>query len=154
MTLSGSEPELETGASGDWVTLLQTRLTGLRLFTDSIDGTFGPSTADAVRVLQGSRNLVESGAVDAATWAAITAAENDAGISHQQLEPGAGAEIPAGTLSEDQQWRWDGDGWQPNTAFEPPPATSPDGPAVDGGGQVSADGHWLWDGTSWQPVDQ
>src|SRR6185437_13514468 len=48
---------------------------------------------------------------------------------------------PIGILSEDRQWRWDGDGWQPNEQAAAPSTT-----AADGAAHVSADGQWIWDG--------
>jgi hypothetical protein len=50
-----------------------------------------------------------------------------------------------GALSEDHQWRWDGEHWQP----EHPAAVATE---EHTGGHVSADGQWLWDGTKWEPV--
>lgn len=53
-----------------------------------------------------------------------------------------------GELSDDHQWRWDGERWQPATSHGMPPA--PDEPVTDS--HVSANGQWLWDGNRWQPV--
>ena len=56
--------------------------------------------------------------------------------------------LPVGALSEDQQWRWDGDGWQPKEERVAALAAQDEPP-----GHVSADGQWLWDGDKWRAVD-
>jgi hypothetical protein len=57
--------------------------------------------------------------------------------------------VPAGAqLSEDGQYWWDGNEWQPNTAG----STSANQQTQNG--QLSEDGFYRWDGSEWQPVDQ
>jgi hypothetical protein len=49
-------------------------------------------------------------------------------------------------VSEEQQWHWDGEQWQPGA-----------GPEAPGEGAVqhlSRDGQWLWDGNGWQQVQR
>lgn len=155
---AGTEPELRSGDSGESVTALQMRLQALGLYDGSPDGSFGDQTQAAVAQLQEHGGAPANGEVDALVWDLLSRAEEAAGLHDsvaQHLDGATGAAAgtdsaatPVGTLSEDQHWRWDGDGWQPNE----------DRGQVDsygdepGGGQVSADGQWLWDGNQWQPV--
>ena len=155
MTAFGDEPDLALGDSGDWVTQLQTRLHALGSYDGAIDGAFGESTARAVVELQTQAGLSTDGQIGARTWSALAEAEQKAGIAppgdHRGPVDGAGpdgAPPAVGTLSEDHNWRWDGERWQPNEDLA---ALAP-AAAADGGGRLSADGHWLWDGNQWQPV--
>jgi peptidoglycan hydrolase-like protein with peptidoglycan-binding domain len=138
-----TEPELASGDSGEHVTELQTRLKALGRYPDAIDGIFGPRTEAAVVDLQQDRGLAADGRVGPRTWSVLAEAEVVAGLA----VPTTG--LVPGALSEDQQWRWDGDGWQP-TAELAGAAAQPDEPPVDR--QVSGDGQWVWNGSGWQPV--
>lgn len=147
-----TEPELASGDSGEWVEQLQTRLHALGAYTGALDGQFGVHTAEAVRSLQSEHGLTADGNVGPQTWAAIGAAESAAGL-HPHAFAEAHGQPTVGALSEDQQWRWDGEHWQ----AEPQPAVAAAAPAHEepagaAGGHKSADGQWLWDGTKWEPV--
>jgi peptidoglycan hydrolase-like protein with peptidoglycan-binding domain len=137
----GDQPDLTTGDTGEWVERLQTRLRGLGRFDGAVDGEFGDSTRTAVIALQEGAGLPGTGDVDTVTWTELGHAEE-----------AAGAGIRAGTLSEDQQWRWGSNGWEPNedTAVDDVGA----GAGSEAGGvdaeQRSADGQWLWDGYQWR----
>lgn len=63
-------PALEIGDTGDDVRFLQRRLVEVG-YTVEIDGRFRPSTRRAVRSLQYSAGLPESGQMDADTWALL-----------------------------------------------------------------------------------
>ena len=150
MTAPG--PQLSLGDTGEWVLRLQTRLQALGLFEDALDEAFGQTTKAAVTQLQEHAGLPGDGAVDDETWAALAQAEQQAGLqdpfAHADGDPAAVADPPVGALSEDQQWKWDGERWQPKNqlgSVDNAPAEHPDG-------HVSADGQWLWDGSQWQPV--
>jgi hypothetical protein len=57
--------------------------------------------------------------------------------------------VPAGAqISEDGQYWWDGQDWQPT-----PGGSASTEQSVETG-QLSDDGYYRWDGTAWQPVDQ
>ena len=146
-----NEPELVSGDSGEWVVQLQTRLNALGKYAGSFDGHYGEQTEAAVLELQTERALTADGKVDAHTWAALGEAEEAAGLNVRPPAIGDESTLVQGTLSEDQQWLWDGDRWQP-AASQPMVAMAPEEAA--GGGHRSADGQWLWDGSGWQPVDQ
>jgi peptidoglycan hydrolase-like protein with peptidoglycan-binding domain len=146
----GEEPDLAVGDQNESVTQLQTRLQALGRFDAMIDGHFGDLTEAAVKQLQEDSGLEPTGTVDAATRHALADAEQRAGLHDPYAGPDPSAP-PVGTLSEDQHWRWDGDGWQPNEEW----ADAADRVGGDpGGGQLSADGQWLWDGNQWQPATQ
>lgn len=167
-SLTGEEPDLELGATGEWVVLLQVRLYGLRLLREVPDQTFGSTTEQAVRELQNMLGISATGEVNRETWEALLHAENQLNIQYRYTSPydaldqivydlqhgvqrdGSGNVIQedsseyAGRLSDDGQYRWDGYHWQP---------------VADGGqsaysdlGQLSDDGRYRWDGTDWQPV--
>jgi peptidoglycan hydrolase-like protein with peptidoglycan-binding domain len=148
----GDEPELHPGDVNDHVLQLQARLQALDLFTESPDGRFGEDTGQALQHLLERAGLIGVGYVDAHAWAALSAAERDAGVVAAPVgSDGAGPDgspTPVGTLSVDQHWRWDGQTWQPNEQVMAQVAA----PAPVGDAQVSADGQWVWDGTHWQPV--
>jgi peptidoglycan hydrolase-like protein with peptidoglycan-binding domain len=152
--MTDAEPPLTPGDTGETVLRLQTRLQALGLFDGALDGAFGEATKAAVTQLQEHHGVHVSGDVGDETWAALARAEQSAGVHNPFAKPAGGpsadsSATPVGALSEDQQWRWDGEGWQPNEDRVG---------AVDkhadhgGGGQVSADGQWLWDGNQWQPT--
>jgi hypothetical protein len=68
----------------------------------------------------------------------------------EESEPGVGEfgdETPVGALSEDRQWQWDGETWQPNED-----AVGADPSGTVGPGEVPDQGQWIWDGSQWQPV--
>jgi peptidoglycan hydrolase-like protein with peptidoglycan-binding domain len=157
--LTGDEPELKLGDSGEGVVLLQVRLYGLGIYRTVPDGTFDMATENAVRELQSTLGQDNDGEVTRATWEAILELEMRYSIQYQYQSPydalsqinydlqhpeaaeGYGAD---GQLSEDGQWQWDGEQWQA--------ASGGSGRQTGGGhaGQLSEDGQWQWDGTSWQ----
>jgi hypothetical protein len=191
--LTGSEPDLKSGDTGEGVVLLQVRLFGLGLLHYVPDGTFNQGVEDAVRELQSSLGQDNTGDVTRETWEGILYLEQQAGINYQYMSPydavsqiNYDMEHPedggpyswasphraagtgeygydqygqqqdnqyaqyAGQLSEDGQWRFDGNTWQP----------AHDGGGYDGSavshdyvGQLSDDGRWRWDGTEWQPAE-
>ncbi len=153
MSLTGEEPDLQLGDTGEGVMLLQVRLYGLGLFPDTPDGTYSTPTETAVRQLQSMFGLDNDGTVTRVVWEAILRQEQNVGINYQYQSPYDAltqlvydrqqAEQQAGQLSDDGQWRWDGSGWQPAGAAA----------AVENGvGQLSGDGQWRWDGYDWQPA--
>jgi peptidoglycan hydrolase-like protein with peptidoglycan-binding domain len=141
--MTGAEPALAFGDAGDPVLQLQKRLQALGLFDGSLDGAFGDDTKAAVMRMQHEHGVPANGDVGDETWTALARAEHEAGP-----DPSA---TPVGTLSEDQQWRWDGDRWQSNEDRADGADPRHDQHAT---GHVSADGQWLWDGNQWQPVKQ
>lgn len=70
---AGTKPVLQEGSSGADVKRLQRSLTAALGRTVGIDGSFGPSTAQAVRDFQSSRSLTVDGIVGSATWTALQA---------------------------------------------------------------------------------
>ncbi|MFG2627426.1 peptidoglycan-binding protein [Streptomyces sp. NPDC048473] len=70
---AGPATPLKQGHSGDGVKRLQRSLTAALGSTVGIDGSFGPTTATAVRGYQASRGLTADGVVGADTWAALQA---------------------------------------------------------------------------------
>jgi peptidoglycan hydrolase-like protein with peptidoglycan-binding domain len=161
MNASGApELELSPGDSGEYVTQLQTRLQALGLFTGPVDGQFGEQTEQAVRALLDRTGGSTDVRVDAQTWRALADREVSSGVPNpfasgsdgrpaDAPQPDHGPAIGVGELSEDQNWRWDGGGWQPNDDHLGAIAGAP---AEPGGRQLSADRQWLWDGNQWQPV--
>ncbi len=141
---NGDEPELAPGDENEHVLTLQTRLQALQLFDGPLDGRFGDGTAQAVQRLQEQHGHPVTGVVDADTWRLLSDADGGAAAAVTSFGP-----TPVGTLSEDLQWRWDGDGWQPNEQVATPAPA-----AADGSAHVSADGQWIWDGNQWQAVEQ
>jgi peptidoglycan hydrolase-like protein with peptidoglycan-binding domain len=83
-----SHPTLKQGASGPAVSELQTLLNknGARL---SVDGQFGPATANAVRDYQASRGLTADGIVGPKTWNALRT--NAPPVVQPPTGPGNGA---------------------------------------------------------------
>lgn len=63
-------PSVSSGASGATVRTIQYLLVH-QGFPLTVDGAFGPATAQAVRDFQTSRGLAASGEVDAATWPSL-----------------------------------------------------------------------------------
>jgi hypothetical protein len=160
--LTGDEPELHLGDSGEGVVLLQVRLYGLGIYRNVPDGTFDMATENAVRELQSTLGLDNDGEVTRATWEAIVELEMRYSIQYQAMSPydalsqinydlqhpeqaAGGAGAGQGQLSEDGQWQWDGNSWQ---------AAAGAGGGQQGGdgyaGQLSEDGQWQWDGNGWQ----
>jgi hypothetical protein len=134
-----SQPEIAPGDSGDLVTELQTRLSALDRYSGALDGQYGALTGQAVVELQKEKGLTADGTVGAQTWTAL-----------EELETAAGHGQPAlGALSEDQQWRWGDEGWEPAHSQVAPEAAPTESSVA---GHVSSDGQWLWDGSRWQPV--
>lgn len=70
---AGTKPVLQEGSSGADVKRLQRSLTAALGRTVGIDGSFGPSTAQAARDFQSSRSLTVDGIVGSATWTALQA---------------------------------------------------------------------------------
>jgi putative chitinase len=62
---------LQTGLKGQDVLDAQCALTQLQLYSDDIDGSFGPHLLAAVRLFQQNKGLPPTGIVDAATAAAL-----------------------------------------------------------------------------------
>lgn len=68
-------PTLRKGSKGEYVQLLQAKLTllGYDLGSYGVDGDFGSKTAEAVKAYQKDRGLTADGVVGAKTWAALEA---------------------------------------------------------------------------------
>jgi peptidoglycan hydrolase-like protein with peptidoglycan-binding domain len=155
--MTSVEPPLAAGDAGEWVLRLQTRLQALGMLDGPLDGAFGEATKAAVTKLQEDNDVAVSGDVGHETWLALSDAEKSAGLHDPFAHPAAGSgaagadhsATPVGTLSEDEQWRWDGDGWQPN---ENRLAHADPQRHEDSSGHLSADGQWRWDGDQWQAV--
>jgi peptidoglycan hydrolase-like protein with peptidoglycan-binding domain len=167
-SLTGEEPDLQLGDSGEWVVQLQVRLYGLRLLREVPDQSFGSTTEQAVRELQNQVGHSATGEVNRDTWEALVYAENQVNIQYRYTSPydaldqlvydlqhgvqrdGSGNVIQegssdyAGQLSDDGQYRWDGYHWQPVADAQQGAYTSL--------GQVSDDGQYRWDGTDWHAV--
>jgi hypothetical protein len=167
-SLTGEEPDLELGDSGEWVVQLQVRLYGLRLLREVPDQSFGSTTEQAVRELQNMLGHTPTGEVNRDTWEALVYAETQANVQYRYTSPydaldqivydlqhgvqrdGSGNVIQpesseyAGRLSDDGQYRWDGFTWQPVAAG------GQDANAYIG--QLSDDGQYRWDGTDWRAV--
>lgn len=67
------KPTLRRGSSGEYVTLLQTKLIqlGYDVGATGADGKFGDKTAAAVRMFQRDHGLVQDGVVGRNTWAVL-----------------------------------------------------------------------------------
>ena len=67
------KPTLRKGASGEYVTLLQTMLTqrGYSVGAKGADGKFGNATLNAVKAFQKDNGLVQDGVVGKNTWTAL-----------------------------------------------------------------------------------
>jgi hypothetical protein len=160
-SLTGDEPDLELGATGEGVLLLQVRLYALGIYRQVPDATYDSNTEQAVRDLQSQLGLDNDGEVHRETWEALLHQEQQYGIQYQYQSPydalaqinydlehpqegGAGG----GQLSEDGQWRWNGSDW---VAADGSQGGGGGGYGGDGsGGELSPDGQWQWDGSQWQ----
>ncbi|MFO0593780.1 MAG: peptidoglycan-binding protein [Myxococcaceae bacterium] len=67
---SGGQPTLSQGARGGAVSMLQSKLRA-HGYGVSVDGVFGPGTANAVRSFQRAHGLSADGVVGPRTWAAL-----------------------------------------------------------------------------------
>jgi hypothetical protein len=160
--LTGDEPNLQVGDSGEGVVLLQVRLYQLGYYRQMPDGTYDMTTENAVRELQSATGLDNDGQVTRETWEAIVHWEQQNGIQYQYQSPydalsqlqydlehpeSRSGDFPAGdaSLSPDGQWRWDGNDWQP--------AGGAAGAGSTGAGQLSEDGQWRWNGNDWVAAD-
>jgi peptidoglycan hydrolase-like protein with peptidoglycan-binding domain len=168
--LTGREPDLALGDSGEGVVLLQVRLYWLGLYRQIPDGTFDMVTESAVRELQSSCGQDNTGEVTRATWEAIVYWERQYGIDYQYHSPydalaqltadraradayaadqyaadqyAADQYARAGQYSDDGRWWWDGYQWQ---------AVGEQAAGHEYLGVLSDDGRWRWDGSQWQPV--
>jgi peptidoglycan hydrolase-like protein with peptidoglycan-binding domain len=171
MELTGNEPDLELGDSGEGVVLLQVRLYQLRMYRQFPDGTYDMFTENAVREFQSMAGLDNDGEVTRATWEAILHYEQQYGIQYQYVSPydaldqlrydlehpaGSSGNFPGGdpSLSEDGLWRWDGNDWQatggPASQWGDSAGYGPGG--YGSGGQLSPDGQSQWNGTEWVAV--
>lgn len=118
-TLSGDEPDLELGASGEHVVQLQDRLRGVGLLDKFPDGTYDDQTETAVRQLQNSLGQTGDGKVTQETWQALDQHMLEQGL---QYNPYAGpgqqhwdlAEQPvaqeAARAAQPEPY-WDGEKW-------------------------------------------
>jgi N-acetyl-anhydromuramyl-L-alanine amidase AmpD len=70
---AGTRPALGQGSTGESVSRLQRALTAALGRSVSIDGAYGPLTAQAVRDYQNSRGLTADGLVGPQTWTALQA---------------------------------------------------------------------------------
>lgn len=68
-----SYPTLRKGSTGEYVTLLQTKLIqrGYNVGSTGADGKYGTNTFNAVKAFQKDNGLVQDGVTGALTWAAI-----------------------------------------------------------------------------------
>ena len=82
-SISDGTQDLTLGSQGTAVSQLQKDLTGLGFYTNSIDGSFGPKTYNAVVNFQKSQGLEADGIVDPTTRAALNAALIGIGSSTQ-----------------------------------------------------------------------
>lgn len=73
MLRAGDKDARKGGASGSWVTVLQSYLTGKGYSVGSagMDGIYGSGTQSAVKRFQAANGLPPSGVADASTWAAL-----------------------------------------------------------------------------------
>ena len=130
-TLTGEEPELELGASGEHVQQLQDRLRGLKLLDKFPDGTYDDLTEAAVRQFQSDRGIADDGKVTQETWQVLDQHMLDYGLQynpyagpgqqHWDLEPAGTGEhlMPHEATHTEQQGQdsayvepyWDGQQW-------------------------------------------
>ena len=155
--LTGDEPELKSGDTGEGVVLLQVRLFGLGLLREMPDGTFGMSTENAVRELQSTVGQDNNGDVTRETWEGILYLEQQYSINYQYTNP-----YDALTqINYDLQHPEDGGPYAAYAQGGQYGQGDQYGQYGQGGqtgqeqyaGQVSADGQWRWDGYDWQPHD-
>lgn len=62
---------LQRGSKGNFVRELQAMLNAAQFNAGAVDGDFGAKTESAVKSFQKSRGMVQTGVVDAKTWAAL-----------------------------------------------------------------------------------
>ena len=86
-----AEPVIRSGAMGESVTKLQTRLQELGYYTEAVDGQFGPGTRTAVIAFQAQHGLEADGIVGPATSELLYA------DTAQTAIPAAPTETPAPT---------------------------------------------------------
>lgn len=67
-------PILSLNSKGEFVIMLQTALRLVGFYKGTIDGTFGPTTNDAVKTFQRNAGLVADGIVGPKTWDAVNRA--------------------------------------------------------------------------------
>lgn len=153
--LTGDEPDLKSGDTGEGVVLLQVRLFGLGLYREMPDGMFNMVTENAVRELQASRGQDNTGQVTRETWEAILYLEQQAAIQYRYLSPyDALAQIVYDVAHPEQ-----GGPYSQFSPYGSAAAAGYDQEAVDAGqyaqyaGQLSEDGLWRWDGYSWHSAD-
>jgi peptidoglycan hydrolase-like protein with peptidoglycan-binding domain len=72
-----SEPVLRLGSTGLPVRRLQSRMSAVGFETGGVDGRFNAKTEAAVRLLQQQARLAVDGVVGPATWAVVSALENE-----------------------------------------------------------------------------
>jgi peptidoglycan hydrolase-like protein with peptidoglycan-binding domain len=146
MTLTGDEPDLGLGETGEWVIMLQVRLYGLRIFQDFPDGSYGMSTENAVRVLQTQLGHTPTGEVDRETWEALLHQEQQVGINYQYQSP----YDALAQLRYDLEHGGQRDGWGNHFEGDQQDGSAEQSPQT---GQLSPDGQWRWDGSDWQAAD-
>ena len=62
---------IQRGSSGEYVQLIQQRLSELKLYTGIIDSSFGGGTEAGIKNFQIQQKLTPTGVVDSATWALL-----------------------------------------------------------------------------------
>ena len=70
--LGSDWPALQRGDEGEWVHFLQVELVERNFLYDAADGIYGAKTEQAVSALQEMAGLPQTGAMDEATWRALT----------------------------------------------------------------------------------
>ena len=155
--LTGDEPDLKVGDSGEGVVMLQVRLYGLGLYQDVPDGTFNMTTENAVRELQSQLGQDNNGEVTRETWEAILHFEQQYGIQYQyhsaydalsQIRYDREHRGEGGEYDEAGQAGYPSDDGGHYGQYSRGGTTAQDGYV----GQLSEDGQWQWDGTDWQPA--
>lgn len=151
MPLNGDEPELALGDSGEFVMQLQDRLRGLKLLDKFPDGTYDSETEEAVRQMQSNIGLSNDGTVNEQTWQALDEHMTQYGLLYNHYagpgnqewdqlaegqadwatqDGGGQATERGGQISEDGQYRWDGQNWLPNEQETTEQETEDSGPPV------------------------
>jgi len=156
--LTGDEPDLKSGDSGEGVVLLQVRLYGLGLLKTVPDGTFNMTTENAVRELQSTLGHDNNGDVTKDTWEAILYLEQQYGINYQYTNPyDAVSQInydlqhpeDGGPYSHFAGAQFGRDEYGHNRYEDAQHAAAQ---LQHYAGQLSEDGQWRWDGAEWQPA--